>query len=128
MTNETLKKKILIVEDEALLSEMYETGFVEDGNFTVYSTTTAEEGIKIAKKEKPDFVLLDILLPKGDGIQFLEMQKKDEKIAQIPVLVASNFDHDQTRSRADELGVLDYIIKTEYTPQKIIEKVKDYLK
>jgi len=127
MAQQTPKKKILIVEDEALLAEMYEQGFVQDGGFTVYSTITAEEGIEIAKEEKPDFVLLDILLPKGDGIQFLEMQKKNKEIADIPVLVASNFDHPPTKKRADELGVLGYIIKTEYTPQQIIDKVKEYL-
>ena len=127
MTEKTPKKRILIVEDEALLAEMYEQGFVQDGGFTVFSTVTAEEGIEIAKKEKLDFVLLDILLPKGDGIQFLEMQKQDKKIAKIPVLVASNFDHPPTKKRADELGVLDYIIKTEYTPQQIIDLVKEHL-
>ena len=127
MAKETQKKKILIVEDEALLAEMYEQGFVQDGSFEVFSTITAEEGIKIAKEKKPDFVLLDILLPKGDGIQFLEMQKEDKEIAEIPVLVASNFDHPPTRKRAEELGVLDYIIKTEYTPQQIIDLVKKHL-
>ena len=127
MTEKTPKKRILIVEDEALLAEMYEQGFVQDGGFTVFSTVTAEEGIEIAKKEKLDFVLLDILLPKGDGIQFLEMQKEDKEIAKIPVLVASNFDHPPTKKRADELGVLGYIIKTEYTPQQIIDLVKEHL-
>jgi len=127
MEEKTPKKKILIVEDEALLAEMYEQGFIQDGGFIVFSTITAEEGIEFAKKEMPDFVLLDILLPKGDGIQFLEMQKKDKEIAEIPVLVASNFDHSPTRKKASELGVLDYIIKTEYTPQQIIDKVKEYL-
>ena len=127
MAEKTSKKKILIVEDEALLAEMYEQGFVQDGGFTVFSTVTAEEGIEIAKKERPDFILLDILLPKGDGIQFLEMQKEEKEIAEIPVLVASNFDHPPTKKRADELGVLDYIIKTEYTPQQIIDLVKKHL-
>ena len=127
MAEKTLKKKILIVEDEALLAEMYEQGFVQDGGFRVFSTVTAEEGIEIAKKERPDFILLDILLPKGDGIQFLEMQKREKEIAEIPVLVASNFDHPPTTNRANELGVLDYIIKTEYTPQQIIDLVKEHL-
>ena len=127
MAEKTSKKKILIVEDEALLAEMYEQGFVQDGGFTVFSTVTAEEGIEIAKKERPEFILLDILLPKGDGIQFLEMQKEEKEIAEIPVLVASNFDHPPTKKQANELGVLDYIIKTEYTPQQIIDLVKEHL-
>lgn len=127
MIKETLKKKILIVEDEALLAEMYEQGFMQDGGFKVFSSVTAEEGIEIAEKEKPDLILLDILLPKGDGIQFLEMQKRNKEIAEIPVLVASNFDHPPTKKRANKLGVLGYIIKTEYTPQQIIDKVKGHL-
>ena len=128
MVDETSQRKILIVEDEILLAEMYKQVFIQDGSFKVNSTNTAEEGIEIAKEKKPDFILLDILLPKGDGIQFLEMQKGDKEIEGIPVLVVSNFDHPLTKKKAYELGVLDYIIKTDYTPQQIIEKVKGYLK
>lgn len=120
-------KKILLVEDEKILAEMYSDKFSQAG-FEMILAFTAEEGLKVAKKEKPDLIILDILLPRGNGIFFLKEQKKSPEISQIPVIAFSNFDDPETRKKAIELGVLDYLIKTDYTPQGIVEKIKKYLK
>ena len=119
--------KILIIEDEKMLGDMYREKFVQAG-FEVILVGTAEEGIKIASKEKPDLILLDILLPRENGIYFLTEFKKKKEFSQIPVVAFSNYDDPETKKKAFELGVKDYLIKTNYTPQEIIERVKSYLK
>ena len=120
------KKKILIVEDEELLLEMYREVFEKEG-FQVSSATTGKEAVRVAEKEKPDFVLLDILLPEENGIYFLEQRKLQPSLAAIPVVAFSNFDESNIKKRAFELGVKDYIIKTNYIPQEVVNKVKTYI-
>ncbi len=122
-----MEKKILIVEDEKLLMEMYRDKFSEAG-FKVSLAVEAKEGVETAKKEKPDLVLLDILLPRENGIFFLEELKKDPEISSIPVVAFSNFDDPETEKRAIKLGAKDYLIKTNYTPQEIVGKIEEYLK
>lgn len=120
-------KKILIVEDERVLAEMYKDKF-EKAGFEVILSFDCKEGLKVAKKEKPDLILLDILLPTEDGIDFLKEWKKSPEISEIPVVGFSNYDDPETKKEAWELGIKEYLIKTNYTPQQIVEKVKSYLK
>ena len=122
-----MKKKILIIEDEKILGEMYQDKFTQAG-FKTILINTAEEGIKATSKEKPDLILLDILLPKANGISFLKKLKKDKNLSSIPVVAFSNYDDQEVKKEAHQLGVEDYLIKTNYTPQEIIEKIKNYLK
>jgi two-component system alkaline phosphatase synthesis response regulator PhoP len=120
-------KKILIIEDEKLLAEMYKDKLEIEG-FKVFLAFSVKEGIELAKREKPDLILLDILLPMENGLSFLERRKKEEDIAQIPVIAFSNYQDQRTKKEALEKGVKEYLIKTDYTPKEIIEKIKNYLK
>jgi len=120
-------KKILLIEDEKMLAEMYVQKFLEEG-FEVISVISTEEGLELAKKEKPDLIILDILLPRKNGVSFLKEKNKDPEIAQIPIVALSNYDHPETRKRALALGAKDYLIKTDFTPKEIVEKIKEYLK
>jgi len=120
-------KKILLVEDETILSELYQEKLRKAG-FSVVTATEAETGLEIAKAEKPDFILLDILLPKGNGIFFLTNLRKDPEIASLSVIVFSNLDDPETKKEAMRLGAKDYLIKTNYTPGEIVEKIKEYIK
>jgi DNA-binding response OmpR family regulator len=119
-------KKILIVEDEKILAEMYHDRFVQAG-FKIVMAYSAEEGIETALKEKPDLILLDILLPRENGIGFLGKLRQNPQTASIKVVAFSNYDDPDTKKEALEFGVKEYLIKTNYTPQEIIEKVKGYL-
>jgi len=119
-------KKILLIEDERILGEMYRDKFTQAG-FDVVLVDTAEEGIKIDKKERFDLILLDILLPKANGIQFLKKLKEIPEVSGIPVVAFSNYDDPETKKQAFKLGVKDYLIKTGYTPQEIVKKIKEYL-
>jgi two-component system alkaline phosphatase synthesis response regulator PhoP len=120
-------KKILIIEDEKMLAEMYREKLEMEG-FKVALAFDAKEGIEMAKKEKPNLILLDILLPAENGVSFLKKQKEDKEISEIPVIAFSNYDDPRTKKEAMELGVKEYLIKTNYTPTEIIEKIKKYLK
>lgn len=120
-------KKIVIVEDDRNLKPMYVEKFSNVG-FDVYSADEARAGIELTKKVKPDLVLLDILLPKEDGVYFLEIANKDPELKKIPIVVFSNLENAFIRQKALELGVIDYLIKTDFTPQQIVEKVNHYLK
>lgn len=120
-------KKILLIEDEKMLKEMYTLKFSQEG-FEVISVISAEEGLELAKKEKPDLIILDILLPRKNGVWFLKKKNEDPEISQIPIVALSNYDHPETRKEAIELGIKDYLIKTDYTPKEIVEKIKEYLK
>ncbi len=119
-------KKILLVEDEKVLGEMYKAKFIQAG-FEVVWTFEAKEALNLTKKEKPDLIVLDILLPKENGIAFLRWLRKEPEISQTPVVAFSNYDDPETKKKAFELGVKDYLIKTNYTPSEVVERVKQLL-
>ena len=121
-----MEHKILIIEDEKVLAEMYKDKFIQAG-FEVILAYSSEDALKVLRKEKPDLILLDILLPRINGIGFLTRIKNDPGLSLIPVIAFSNYDDAETKGEALRLGVKDYLIKTNYTPQEIIEKVKTYL-
>jgi two-component system, OmpR family, alkaline phosphatase synthesis response regulator PhoP len=118
--------KILIIEDEKMLAQMYKEK-LEKENFKVHLAFDSREGINLAKKEKPDLILLDILLPKENGIFFLKSQRSDPEISSIPVIVISNYDNPKIKEEAIKLGAKGYLLKTDYTPKQLVEKIKDYL-
>ena len=120
-------KKILIIEDEEFLVEMYKTKF-ELENFQVISAFSSEQAISILKKDMPDLILLDILLPEKSGIAFLEETKKIKNISKIPIIVFSNYDDSIAKDKAKQLGAEDYLIKTEFTPKQLLVKIKKYFR
>jgi len=121
-----MAKKILLVEDEKILVEMYKEKLIQAG-FEVFLAFESKEGLDLAKKEKPDLIILDILLPRENGIAFLNWIRKEKEIAQIPVVIFSNYDDPKTKREALELGAKDYLIKTNYTPSEVVMKVKQIL-
>lgn len=121
-----MKKKILLIEDEQMLVGLYKDKLKREG-FKVISAIEAEGGIELAKKEKPDLILLDILLPKENGLFFLRELKKHPEISSIPVVAFSNYDDPETKREAIKLGAKEYLIKTNHTPQEVVERLKKYL-
>lgn len=120
--------KILLIEDEKILAEMYREKFEAEGIETLLAFTS-KEALEILEKEKPDLILLDILLPRENGIGFLKRLKKIKKPSfNIPIVAFSNYDEPNTKKEALELGAKEYLMKTQYTPQEIVEKIKEYLR
>jgi len=120
-------KKILIVEDEEFLVEMYKTKF-ELENFQVILAFSSEQAMSILKKNIPDLILLDVLLPEKSGITFLEETKQIKNISKVPIIIFSNYDDPATRNRAKQLGAEGYLIKTEFTPKQLLVKIKKYFR
>ncbi len=119
------KKKILIVEDDKFLIKAYEIKFRKEG-FDIMLAGDGLAGLESAKK-KPDLVILDLMLPKLNGFELLEHIKKDEQLKKIPVVVLSNLGQKADMDKVMSLGAADYLVKTEYSLEEIIKKVKKYL-
>jgi len=117
-------KKILLIEDEPLLIELYNKKLKETGA-RVLSVKSAEEAKRILAKEKIDLIILDILLPRKDGISFLKEIRKEGK--KTPVIILSNLEDKKLQQQAKRLKVKEYLLKANYTPSQIIEKIKNYL-
>jgi len=119
-------KTILLIEDEELLAKMYRDKFERTG-FKVLLSRTAEEGVELAKKEKPDLVVLDIILPENDGLFFLrKIRQEKSSIKDVPVIAFSNYDNPDTRKEARQLKVNDYIVKANHDPEEIVSKINKY--
>ena len=117
--------KLLLVEDEAPMGEMYRDGFSKAG-FEVVWALSAEQALEELNQGAPDLILLDLLLPAKNGLYFLEKlrQMSDKKISRRPVIILSNYDDPETRKKAIQLGVSDYLLKTDFTPKELVAEIK----
>lgn len=122
-----MAKKILIVEDDKFLRELISQKLVKEG-YDISEAIDGEEGIKKVKEEKPDLVLLDLILPGADGFEVLSRIKADPALAPIPVIILSNLGQKDDIEKGLKLGAVDYLIKAHFTPAEIIEKIKIVLK
>jgi DNA-binding response OmpR family regulator len=121
------KNKILVVEDDPMISSMYKTKFEVDG-FEVFTADNGATALELVKKEKPDIVMLDIILPQLDGFSVLEQIKQDKTTKNIPVIMLTNLSTDEDREKGEKMGALDYLVKASLTPGQISEKIKQILK
>ena len=119
-------KKILIVEDDDFLLQMYVTKLELEG-FQVASAVDGMKGLRLAKKDKPDLILLDLQLPEISGFEVLEDLKHNDTTKQIPVLILTNFSQKEDIDRCLNLGASDYLIKAHFVPSEVISKIKDIL-
>ncbi len=118
--------KIVIAEDDKLLSGSLVSGFTEAG-FEVHPAYDGEEAIAKIKEIKPDVALLDIMMPKLDGIGVLWEIKADAETSQIPAVVLTNMADMETISKIMEAGGTDYLLKSDQSIDNIIEKVRQVL-
>lgn len=116
------KKKILLVEDDPMISSIYEAKFKADG-FEVLIAADGARGIELAKNEKPDIIMLDIILPGLDGFSVLEEIKKDKTTQAIPVVMLTNLGTEEDKAKGQKMGALDYLVKANLTPGQISEKI-----
>ncbi|MDO8572835.1 MAG: response regulator [bacterium] len=120
------KKKILVVEDDSVLRDVLITKL----NKTGYIALGAEDGevaMEVMRKDKPDLILLDILMPKKDGMQVMEEMNQDENLKNIPIVVVSNSGQPVEIERAKNLGARDFLIKAVFEPNEVLEKVDNIL-
>lgn len=119
-------KKILFIEDESALQKAL-TETLEENGYKNIQALDGETGLRMAKNERPDLILLDIILPKKDGFMVLEELKKDAATKEIPVLVLSNLERAEDIERALSLGAKSYMVKTDYKLPEVVKKIKEAL-
>lgn len=117
------KIKILLIEDEEMLANMYEVKFKNEG-FDLVKALDGAQGLEIAKTIKPDFILLDIIMPKVDGFSVLKSLKEEESTKDIPVMMLTNLGQDEDIERGKQMGSVGYLVKANITPAEVVESVK----
>src|SRR5436305_10910664 len=119
--------RVLFVEDDASVAQMYRLKLELDG----YSVDVAGDGLAALEKARtthPDIIFLDIRLPKLDGLAVLEALRADAATQAIPVVILSNWNERELVERGVKLGALDHMIKSQTTPARLSQRLRDWLK
>ena len=117
------QKRIVLLEDEPTIANLIDLGLKKQG-YAVQAIRNGKEGLRIIRKTKPDLVLLDMMLPGMRGFDILEALYAEHTLPSLPVIIISNSGQPIEIERALNLGVRDYLIKVNFTPQEVIEKVE----
>ena len=117
---------VLFIEDDPLLLKMYETKFKSEG-LRVLSAQDGEEGLKLATSERVDLIILDLMMPKLSGLDMLERLRQQSHGKSHLVIVLTNLTKEDEIKRAMDLGVKEYLVKANLTPNEVAAKVKAYL-
>lgn len=122
------KNRIVLVEDEPTLANLIEVGLKKEG-YKVDIAADGKKGLQLIRDIKPDLVLLDIMLPGLKGFEILQkLYNEDHMLPALPVIIISNSGDTIEIERALKMGVRDYLIKVNFNPYEVIEKVKDVLR
>ena len=122
-----MAKTILIIEDDRFLRELIIRKLIQE-EFKVLEAVDGEEGIKKIKEEKPDLILLDLVLPGIDGFEVLSRMKEDLELYLPPVIILSNLGQKEDVEKGLKLGAIDYLVKAHFAPGEITDKIKTALK
>jgi CheY-like chemotaxis protein len=118
--------KILVVEDDPLMSRMYQKIFTFEG-YEVEMAGDGQEGLDKVRSYKPTLILLDVMMPKLNGLQVLEKLKADPETKGTPVVMLTNLAGEQDAESALTKGAIKYIIKSEHDPKEVADMVKEIL-
>lgn len=126
--NNNHKKKILIIEDEKPMLKVLVDKFNREG-FHVFEAKDGAEGLKVALKQRPDIILLDLIMPKMDGITMMrKLREENEWARNVPIIILTNLQADDKVMSAvtrDEPSF--YLVKTSWTLEDVVRKVKERL-
>ena len=120
------KAKILVVEDEEILLTALKEELTQ-GGYEVEGAVDGVEGLEKVKSFQPDLVLLDLLMPKMDGMEVLQKLKGDNKTKDVPVVILTNLSDYEKISEALSLGAMDYLVKANYRLEDLMDKVRTVL-
>lgn len=122
-----IKKKVFVVEDDKLISRAFKLG-LEKAGFLVSLALDGEDGVEKIKKEIPDIVILDLVMPIKNGFEVLKELKANKETKNIPVIVLSNLESCFDIQKAKDMGAEKYLLKTDFTIDDVIILINDYLK
>jgi len=126
-----MRKKILLIEDEPLQIEIYEK-VIKEAGFEIENLEWGKEGlkrleeIKAKKKERPDLILLDLILPDINGLAILKKAKTDPELKDIPFFIFTNYSAPGLEKTGKDLGAEKHIIKTDVTSSQLVKLIKDW--
>jgi two-component system alkaline phosphatase synthesis response regulator PhoP len=120
------KTKIMVVEDEEILLTALSEELKQEG-FEVVGAKDGMEGVEKALSEKPDLILLDLVMPRLDGIGALKQMKENPESKEIPVVILTNLSDYDKVSDALSLGAMDYLVKANYRLEELVNKIKTVL-
>ena len=118
--------KIAIIEDDQVINQMYRMKF-EAAGFDVATASDGEAGVAIVKKFHPDLILLDLQMPNMNGVEALSLIRALQSHKQTPVIVLTNLGEEEAPDGLRKLGVHSYIVKADFTPRQVVERVKHAL-
>ncbi|MFA6228469.1 MAG: response regulator [Patescibacteria group bacterium] len=121
------KIKVLLVEDDAMIVDMYKLRLEEEG-YEVIITDKGSQAIELAKTDDPDIILLDIILPEVDGFSILSSLKSEAATKKIPTIIMTNLGQESDQEKGQQLGAEEYFVKAQHTPADVINVIKKYLK
>lgn len=121
-----MAKVLLIVEDDPLISRLYEKIFKFEG-YEVVTAMNGEDGLVKARQEKPNLVLLDIMMPRMNGMEVLEKLKADPATKTLPVVMLTNLAGEKDAETALAKGAIKYIVKSNYDPKEVADMVKEII-
>ena len=119
--------KVLIIDDEKGILKMY-SQFLKNAQMEVLTALDGETGMKMAKEQKPAVILLDIIMPRYNGLDVLRDIRKDPSLKDLPVLLLTNLPEESTGDKAKELGASGYLVKAEYEPKMLVDVIKGAVK
>lgn len=120
------EKKILIIEDNPQINQVYVTKFQFEG-MKVSTALDGDEGLKRMQIEKPDLILLDIMLPGKSGFEVLKAIKENRRTKDIPVLILTNLAQVEEQKKGKKLGAEDYLVKADTSIFQVVKKVQEIL-
>ena len=118
--------KIAIIEDDPVISQMYRMKFEADG-FDVQLANNGKRGVELVEEFLPDIILLDLQMPEMNGVDALEIIRKNEWGKDIPTIILTNLGQEESPKELKTLDVDSYIVKAELTPRQVVERVKKAL-
>ena len=118
--------KVLLIEDEPEVLELYRLKLTLD-EYNVVTASNGKDGLKKAVDESPELIFLDIKMPEMDGFEVLKKLRSDTKTKNIPVVILSNFDEQDMIEKGLSLGANEYLIKSQFTPEEISSKIKNWI-
>lgn len=124
--NDTIKKKILLVEDDEGLAQVYTTRLQAE-DFDVRRVPNGEDALAVALEFRPDLILLDVMMPKVSGFDVLDILRNTPETANMHIVMLTALSQDSDRDRAKELGVDDYLVKSQVVIADVVERIKYHL-
>jgi two-component system alkaline phosphatase synthesis response regulator PhoP/two-component system response regulator VicR len=118
--------KVLIVEDDLAISNLYKAKLTKEG-FTVFTAYNGKEGLEAVKKDNPDIILLDVMMPVMSGFEMLKALRNIKEYKETPVIILSNYGETDQMTEGFLDGATDYLIKVEHTPDDVVQIVTDTL-